>query len=227
MFEGVGAAQLVEMIASKTIPYTDDLFMFNYSFWEPDASTIGVYSEHWAKRVAWDRAYNRFYRQACGYCDWGPWPNFVNLNATAGDYWGTSPEAEPAFLNAVTGKNMSFADGMEIGRKIWNLQKAIWVLQGRDRDMEVWAGFMFKPGASGTGKTLPVYNSSTGTWSMETESLWDVYMDRDALELFKDRFYTLEGWDLEHGWPTRSTLEGLGLDSAADELEAAGRLGSE
>jgi len=35
-----------------------------------------------------------------------------------------SPEAEPKFYNAVTGKNISYRDGMEIGRKVWNIQNA-------------------------------------------------------------------------------------------------------
>ncbi len=35
-----------------------------------------------------------------------------------------------------------------------------------------------------------------------------------------DEYYALRGWDRDRGWPTRPTLEGLGLDDVADRLEA-------
>ena len=52
-------------------------------------------------------------------------------------------------------------------------------------------------------------------------------LDRAQFEEFKTRYYELEGWDPETGWPTRSTLESLGLGNVADELEQEGRLGEE
>ncbi len=52
-------------------------------------------------------------------------------------------------------------------------------------------------------------------------------MDRDKFEDFKTRFYIREGWDTATGWPTRSTLEQMGLKNVADTLEAAGKLGAE
>jgi len=223
--DALPAETIVNMLAEKTIPYTGDPFMFNYTWQGNEAFTEGIYSDHFAKRVAWDRHYNRFYRQALGFCDWGPWPKIINTNATAGDNWGTSPEAEPKFFNAITGKNMTFADGMEIGRKIWNRDRAIWILQGRHRDMEKLSGFMLKPGASGTGKMLPVHHPD-GTWTIETESLWDMYLDYDGVEQLKTLFFELEGWDTSSGWPTRSTLEGLDLGFVADKLASAGKLGT-
>ena len=52
-------------------------------------------------------------------------------------------------------------------------------------------------------------------------------MDRQKFEDFKTAFYRLEGWDVESGWPTRATLEGLDLGEVAATLEAVGRLGKE
>jgi aldehyde:ferredoxin oxidoreductase len=51
-------------------------------------------------------------------------------------------------------------------------------------------------------------------------------LDRDKWEDFKTRFFALEGWDTTTGWPTRSTLEGLGLGEVADTLESADKLGA-
>ena len=51
-------------------------------------------------------------------------------------------------------------------------------------------------------------------------------MDKAKFDEWKTKFYTLEGWDTSTGWPTRSTLEELGLDQVADKLEANGKLGA-
>jgi hypothetical protein len=38
---------------------------------------------------------------------------------------GSSGLAEPKFLTAVTGKNLTFRDGMRLGQKSWNLDHAL------------------------------------------------------------------------------------------------------
>ena len=91
-----------------------------------DFSTENMYSEHIAKLVTWHRYYTRFWKQSVQFCDWR-WPDFLNLYGPG--KVGSTGIAEPKFLNAVTGKNFSFLDGIELGRKIWNLDHAIWTLQ--------------------------------------------------------------------------------------------------
>ena len=60
---------------------------------------------------------------------------------------------------------------------------------------------------------------------------WDYYgysqrtLDRSKFDEFKTRFYRLQGWDTATGYPTRETLEPLGLGYVADELENNGKLG--
>jgi aldehyde:ferredoxin oxidoreductase len=49
-------------------------------------------------------------------------------------------------------------------------------------------------------------------------------LDRDKFDEFKTRFYELQGWDAATGYPTRATLESLGLGYVADELERNGKL---
>ena len=196
----------------------------------------GIYSEHKAKQVAWDRHYTRFWKQSILYCDQSQmFPSFIEF---AKAYQGFTPEAEPIFFNAVTGKNITFAEGMEIGRKIWNLDRAIWILQGRHRDQEKFAGFMHKTGAAyggcGTKKirifvvgsavsnVYPVYEN--GKWRYDNRK--EIVLDRDGVEEFKTHFYKLEGWDTSSGWPKKSTLERLGLGNVANELVAQGKLGT-
>jgi aldehyde:ferredoxin oxidoreductase len=48
--------------------------------------------------------------------------------------------------------------------------------------------------------------------------------DKDKWDEMLDRFYELNGWDVETGMQTRGGLHELGLDDVAAKLEAAGRL---
>ena len=81
-----------------------------------------------AQTVAWKMRYGRFWKQSVLYCDWR-WPDFFNSNVP--DNRGlTGDEGEPKFLNAITGGNLTFKEGMEIGRKIWYLDNAIYTMQG-------------------------------------------------------------------------------------------------
>jgi aldehyde:ferredoxin oxidoreductase len=53
----------------------------------------------------------------------------------------------------------------------------------------------------------------------------DMYFDKGGVEQWKTRYYQCEGWDTHTGWPTRKTLEELGLHNVADTLKSAGKLG--
>jgi aldehyde:ferredoxin oxidoreductase len=208
--------ELVTIYTDKMVPFEGDRLMLDYS-------TDNMYSEHIAKLVAWHRYYTRFWKQSALYCDWR-WPDFTN--SAAPNNIGSTGEAEPSFFNLVTGEQLTFLDGIEIGRKIWNLDQAIWTLQGRDRDMVHFADYMY---------SLPLEPSNEGAYILpgRKNGSWTYvntagrYIDREKFEEFKTRFYTLAGWDSTTGYPTRSTLESLGLGYVADELEKTGRLGEE
>lgn len=224
------AEQVANIAAKKLIPYEGDPLMVNYGH-GPD----GIYSIHGAKLIAWMRHYSRFWKQSVLYCDQSNYiPSFMTSTRAK---VGLTPDAEPKFYNAVTGQNITFKDGMTLGQKIYNIDHAIWVLQGRHRDLEQFAGFMYKPGAAyggmGTDKSqmflcaghsgttnYPVYEN--GKWGYN--GLKEVYFTKEGIEQFKDNFYTVEGWDLKTGWPTRKLLESLGLGFVADALAAANKL---
>lgn len=217
----VTAEQMAKIITDKLAPYAGDMMMVDYS-------DEGIYSESMAKTVAWHRHYTRYYKQSLGFCDWG-WTDF--LNAYAKGYIGATGEGEPKFFNAVTGNNQSFEEGIEVGRKIWNLDRAIWALQGRTRELEVYAGYMYNvgsttiPGVASIGYeapyVMPVHEN--GEWKYK--NLGGRKLDRQRVEDWKTKFYALEGWDTTTGQPTRGTLEELGLADVADALEKAGKLG--
>jgi len=154
------------------------------------------------------------------FCDWA----FSNLyNADSPDGRGYTPEAEPRFLNAVTGRNHTFEDGIEIGRRAWNMKRAIFVMQGRHRDQEKFAGYMYRPGASycGFSPELPIFDGKNWEW----ENCRELYLEDKGLEQWKTYFYKVEGWDPQTGYPKRKTLEELDMKQVADILKIHNRLG--
>ena len=202
---------IVTIVTNKMLPYQDDRLMLDYS-------TDNMYSPHMAKLVAWHRYYTRFWKQSMLLCD-NRWPDFINSYAP--DMIGSTGKAESRFLKAVTGKNISFLKGIQMGRKIWNLDHAIWTLQGRHRDMVQFADYIYSKPKEGKGDK----------WTMHKEGEWAAsaveprVVDKQKFEEFKTIFYELQGWDPSSGYPTRNTLKSLGLGYVADELEHNGRLG--
>ena len=144
------------------------------------------------------------------------------MNDPYHDYFIDLDDYGCQLYTAVTGRPLTQAQSYEIGRRIWNLDKAIWTMQGRHRDDEVFAEYVYQ---------RP--NPEDGLYPMLVDGEW-VYasgkgrvLDREGFEAFKGRYYEREGWDPETGWPTRATLEDLNLGPVADVLEKAGKLGDD
>jgi aldehyde:ferredoxin oxidoreductase len=205
------AEWFTKIIAEKLVPYEGDPLMLDYS-------TDNIYSDHMARLVAWHLHYTRFWKQSALYCDYR-WPDFVNVNVPDGR--GLTGEGEPRFLNAVTGKKYTFLDGMRLGRKIWNLDNAIWTLQGRHRDMVHFADYIYEVPFEKVEMDYYLPGRRNGEWDYICVN--DRHLDRAKFEEFKTTYYKLEGWDPSTGWPTRKTLESLGLTNVADTLEENGK----
>jgi aldehyde:ferredoxin oxidoreductase len=128
----------------------------------------------------------------------------------------------------VTGDKLTFEDGIEAGRRIWNLDNAIWTLQGRHRDMVHFAPYLYETKFE-HGELFPFYmwpcRDAAGAWRFT--DLMGRTLDKGKVDEWKTIYYRLEGWNTKTGWPKRSTLEQLGLGSVADALQTAGRLGEE
>jgi len=208
------AEWVVKVITDKMEPYQGDLRMLDFS-------TGNMYSDHMVKLVSWHRYYTRFWKQSVGLCDLR-WPDFLNLYAP--DSVGATGIAEPRFFNAVTGRGLSYGDGINLGKKIWNLDHAIWTLQGRHRDMVKFADYVYlQPGKTPDGYPEYMPGMENGKWDYVVTSGRPI--DRNKFEDFKTRFYRFQGWDADSGYPTRDTLESQGLAPVADELQQHGKLG--
>jgi aldehyde:ferredoxin oxidoreductase len=208
----LSAEEAVTIYSEKIRPFHGDPMMLDYG----DA---GMYSEGMAKLVAWHRHFTRFWKQSVLYCD-NILPDIVNMSRP--DRRGMSGESEPMFLNAVLGTDMDFEDGVELGRKIWNLDNAIWSLQGRHRDMVYFSEYVHKQPAP-MPYTLPAFED--GKWKFK--STRGRYIEKDRFDDWKTKFYKLEGWDIKSGRPTRGTLAALEMNNVADELERSGKLGED
>jgi aldehyde:ferredoxin oxidoreductase len=208
------AEEVVRIYTDKMVPFQGDRLMLDYS-------SANMYSEHIAKLVSWHRYYTRFWKQSAQFCDWR-WPDFLNLYGPG--KVGSTGIAEPRFLNAVTGGKFTFLDGIELGKKIWNLDHAIWTLQGRHRDMVHFADYLYTQ-PSYSLFDVPEYmpGRENGKWQY-IKTLGRTF-NRDKFEEFKDRFYRLQGWDTSSGYPTAGTLQSMGLNYVADELRQKGKLG--
>ncbi len=206
------AEEAAKLYTDAMVPYEGDPFMVDYS-----EGPTGIYSDSKVKQVAWVKHYEKFWVGCGGFCGWR-WP--MCITCTTADRRGPTPEAEPRFWNAVTGKNLTFEDSMELGHKIYTLDRSIWTLQGRHRNMEIFPDYVYDQPTM-MGNDMPMYID--GKWKYDAGRGRKI--DRAKFEDWKTRFYKFEGYNPENGWPTRNTLEEMGLNKVADTLESKGKLG--
>ena len=206
------AEEASKLYAEAMVPYNDDRYLVDYG-----EGATGVYSDSKVKQVAWVKHYEKFWIGAGGFCGWR-WPQCITNNTA--DRRGATPQAEVKFWNAATGKNLTFADCMEMGHKIYTLDRAIWNLQGRHRDLEVFPDYVYDKPARG-GSELPMVID--GQWKYDGGR--GRKLDRAKVEDFKTRFYKFEGFNPDSGYPTRATLEKMGMKKVADVMQNKGKLG--
>lgn len=184
-----------------------------------DFSEEGIYSEHMMETLEWYRYHGRFWAQTMGMCDWA-WPNLVNLvNFRPDDYAGATPEFELRFFKAVLGRDITYEESLDYGRKFLLLDRAIWVEQGRVREDEQYAEYIYSVPVS-SPYFMPAIENGEWTYSMNLGRT----LDRDKFEEVKSKAYAHDGLN-EQGYPKREELEKYGLADVADDLDAMGKLG--
>ncbi|WP_417348589.1 aldehyde ferredoxin oxidoreductase N-terminal domain-containing protein [Ferrimonas sp.] len=217
----VDAETMARCYTEKMIPYAHDLPL------ALDFSEKNMYSENIARAVQWQMHYNRFYKNSLLMCDFR-WPDCCNLNRP--DFRGATADSEvgeQVYWRAVTGEAITFEEGIRRGRQVYNLDNAIWTLQGRHRDLVKFEDYIYdkKYDHSKLGSYCWPSTNDDGQWAFRDTV--GRQLDRQGVEHWKDHYYRLEGWDLNTGWPTRATLEQLDMGFVADRLAQAGKLGRE
>jgi len=155
---------------------------------------------HKAQRVIWHQ--NRCCVDECLIlCEFGGFP-IVSSEATA-DGFGF-PEVERELYAAVTGLEVTQRELDAMGARVFNLERAIMLREGRSKAYDVGCGVI----------EYLTNRPDTAGITLNTDQF---------LEALND-YYELRGWDVPTGRPKRETLRQLGLNDVADALEEKGLL---
>ena len=112
----------------------------------------------------------------------------------------TACQNTASLMEAVTGLSFTPEDVLEVGERVNNLAKAFNVREGFTRaDDTLPERLMTEPLKAGASKGQMI--------------------SREDLDAMLDEYYTLRGWDVKTGMPTRTKLTDLRLEYVADALE--------
>ena len=224
---GVGVSlqspqQEAERVAEIAAPWHDPMTANN--------NADNIYDLPMARLVAFHTRYARAYVNGAMLCDWNT-PSYFNNRSADGK--GITPEYETRFLNAVTGKDLTYEEGLETGRKCWNLERAILCLSDKHRDEEYFPPYppydswIYNQSSPSFLSSFPdggnLLSFKDGKWIRENTGR---ALDKAKHDEFKTLYYQVEGWDTKTGRPTRKGLEDIGLKDVADVLEEKGKLGN-
>ncbi|NQT48550.1 MAG: hypothetical protein HQ578_06200, partial [Chloroflexi bacterium] len=178
------------------------------------------FSTYDGKALAAKMIQDRQYAKECLIlCDF-LWP-VIDLEHTEG-HMG-DPTLESKLLSAVTGEEVDEEGLYRIGARVFNLQRAILVREGRQgRDFDK---------LPETCHTVPIEYDHANPDCIapgkdgEVISLKGTVVDRGKFEKMKDEYYQLRHWDVATGLQTRASLEELELKGVADDLEQRELLG--
>ena len=112
---------------------------------------------------------------------------------------GTATQNTATLMEAVTGLTFTPEEVEKVGERVNNLAKAFNVREGFTRADDTFPErLMTEPLKAGASKGQLI--------------------SKEDLNLMLDEYYTVRGWDLKKGTPTRAKLVELGLGYVADEL---------
>jgi len=171
------------------------------------------------KAEAARRIQDRQYAKEClVVCDW----MYPVIDIPRGEDHVGDPTIESRILSAATGLRYEESDLYRIGERVFNLQRAILLMEGhraREDDIlypewyqEPLDGHVADPECIVPGKN----------W--EIVSRIGERIDMRAYVRLRDEYYALRGWDVPTGLQTRKGLQELDLPEVADRLAAVGLL---
>jgi len=171
------------------------------------------------KALAAAKIQDRQYAKECLIlCDFS-WPIAHSLNTE--DHMG-DPTLESRICAAVTGRDVDEEGLYKIGRRVFNLQRAILAREGRKgREGDSLPEFEY---------TVPLKgdfgNPNCMVPGKDGEPFFrkGMVVDRGEFEKMKDEYYETRGWDVSTGLQRQAQLEELGLGDVAKTLEREGLL---
>jgi aldehyde:ferredoxin oxidoreductase len=155
-------------------------------------------------------------KEAMGLCDW----MFPQIDVPKGDDHVGDPSLESRILSAVVGVEHTEADLYRIGERIFNLQRAILLREGRrarvdDLLMREW----HERGIDGHPVDPDLLVPGPGG---EIVSAVGRRVDLQPFLRIRDEYYAERGWDVPTGLQSRQLLRALDLGDVADDLVRRG-----
>lgn len=202
---------------TKSYVSTDVLINIGKKFWGSEESVNPVTSE--GKALATAAIQNRQYaKESLILCDFA-WP--VYDDASTQDHVGDTT-LESQLLSAVTGIERDENELNTIGERIFNLNRAILLREGRKgREDDYLPEFMFEERVEKTPDGFGMRNPELLFPGKGNEiiSRKGKAVDRNDFEKIRDEYYEIRGWDVETGVLTKKTLIRLGLEDVIQKLK--------
>jgi aldehyde:ferredoxin oxidoreductase len=158
-----------------------------------------------AAKIIQDRQYAK---ECLVLCDL-VWP--VLDDASTGDHVG-DPELESRLLSAVTGRGVSEQELMDIGERVFNLNRAIQLRDGRKgREDDVFSETYFIARVEPPADIFDLYNPERLLPGKGDELIPHKMkaVDREQAALLMDEYYGLRGWDVATGLVKKEKLQEL------------------
>ncbi len=200
----------------KSYVSTDVLRGISEKFWgSRDAVDFSTYN---GKALASFLIQNRQYvKESLTLCDF-TFP--VYDDASTPDHVG-DPELENRLLSAVTGKEVTKDELNRIGERIFALNRAILLREGRNgKKDDILPEFFFVEQNDFVADVFGMHNPQLllPASGDEVVSRKGKAVERQKFENIRDEYYELRGWDLKTGLMKRMTLEQLNLSDVVDSL---------
>ena len=120
--------------------------------------------------------------------------SWVELDVALAEY--------PKMLKAVTGRDISLDDLLKVSERQWNLVRAYWTRELRD-----------------FGRAYDIPPKRFMTEAIPDGPSKGAVISREKVDWLLDRYYEIRGWT-KNGIPTPEKLRELGLEQAAQDIEA-------
>lgn len=171
-----------------------------------DRSDDGMYNEGHAYVAKWVQDYACI-KKSMILCDWffGNYASWYGENKR-----GCTPHTELELFKAVTGSTMmpDVESMLHIGERIFNLERAIMIREGRSRIQDTLPDYNF------TEEKIHLVTNQKGNIDITKRSL-----DREKFEGLKTKYYQYRGWDISTGKPTSEKINDLKINETNEYLK--------
>ena len=202
----------------KSYVSTEVLRKIGKKFWGSEKAVD--FSTYEGKALAAIKIQHREYaKESMILCDF-VWPIFDD--ASSSEHVG-DPTLESRLLSAVTGKHIDEKSLEQYGERIFNLNRAIMLREGRKgRTDDSLPETQYIERVEMIADVFGMHNPELLLPGAGDEiiSRRGKAVDREKFERMLDEYYDVRGWDRATGFPTRKKLEELGLGCVIEGLQS-------